>query len=89
MFTWLLTPPVRTCAHQMMLSTSRHVGSAAEQKYNDLNSGMGCIRLVSETSATWYSQMMTLVTEIGRRVAEPFNAPRCTGFLSQLKSVTE
>ena len=90
---WDATCP-NTYAQSYVLATSRHAGSAAagaEQtkmvKYSDMSSGLDFVPVAIETSGVWGEQALSLVTEIGRRIAELTRDPRSTVFLRQRISV--
>ena len=90
---WDATCP-NTYAQSYVLATSRLAGSAAAgaeqkkvQKYSDMSSGMDFVPVAIETSGVWGEQALSLVKELGRRIAEVTHDPRSTAFLRQRISV--
>jgi len=68
-----------------------YVASAAElnkiAKYSDIIAGVDFVPFVIESSVVWGEQAMSLVKELGRRMAEVNKEPRSTMFLRQCLSV--
>ena len=56
-------------------------------KYLDLISGVDFVPFAVETSGVWGEQALSLVSEVGRRIAAVTHEPRSTMFLRQRISV--
>jgi len=90
---WDATCP-NTFAQSYIQDSSTLAGSAASAaelnkiaKYTDIIAGVDFIPFVIETSGVWGEQAMSLVKELGRRMAEVNKEPRSTMFLRQRLSV--
>jgi len=56
-------------------------------KYADVIAGVDSVLIVIETSGVWGEQALILVKDVGRRIAEVSEEPRCIKFLGQRLSV--
>lgn len=90
---WDVTCP-NTFAQSHVHASSTLAGSAASvaeanktAKYADIVAGVDFVPFVIETSGVWGEQAMTLVNEVGRRLAEVSHELRSTTFLRQRLSV--
>jgi hypothetical protein len=90
---WDATCP-DTFAASHIATTSITAGSAAIQaeeakrsKYADIQYGIDFVPIAIETSGAWGPQGMSLISEIGKRIAVVTNEPRSATFLRQRLSI--
>jgi hypothetical protein len=90
---WDATCP-DTFAQSHVVASGLQAGSAAataeekkSSKYSDLISGVDFVPFAIETSGVWGEQALSLVNEVGRRIAAVTHEPRSTMFLRQRISV--
>jgi len=90
---WNATSP-NTLAQSYIQDSSSLAGSAALAaelskiaKYSDITACVDFIPFVSENFGVWAEQAMSLVKNLGRRMAEVNKEPRSTTFLRERLSV--
>ena len=90
---WDVTCP-DTFAMSHVTASSSEAGSAAAaaetkkiRKYNDIISGVDFVPVAIETSGVWGDSAMSLIKEVGRRIAAATHDKRSTMFLRQRLSV--